>query len=63
MRNKNTGSIFAKTRIFSKRICYSFLVAFMIGISNVVKQENRTILDTRFHIEQKQEQAEAEDSF
>lgn len=63
MRNKKTWSILAKTRIFSKRIFYSFLVAFMIGISNVVNQENRTILDTRFHIEQKQEQAEAEDSF
>lgn len=30
----------------------------MIGVSNSINQENRTIFDTRFHLEHKQEQSE-----
>lgn len=34
------------------------MVAFMLGVSNVINQEDRTIKDTRFQIEQKEEQSE-----
>lgn len=43
------------------KLLYTFLVAFMLGISNVINQEDRTIKDTRFQIEQKEEQSEEED--
>lgn len=60
MWKKYRTSIFYRTRVFIRKIFHTFLVAFMIGISNVINQEDRTILDTRLQIEQKKEQAEEE---
>lgn len=60
MWKKYRTSIFYRARVFIRKIFHTFLVAFMIGISNVINQEDRTILDTRLQIEQKKEQAEEE---
>lgn len=43
------------------KLLYTFLVAFMLGISNVINQEDRTIHDARFKIEKRQDQTEEED--
>ncbi|WP_125221143.1 hypothetical protein [Maribacter algicola] len=42
------------------KLLYTFLVAFMLGVSNVINQEDRTIHDTRFKIEKQQDQTEEE---
>ncbi|MFX0555345.1 hypothetical protein ACOCEA_01015 [Maribacter sp. CXY002] len=47
----------AKIPSYLKRICSLFLAAFMIGVSNVIMEEDRMINDTRAKVEQRQDQS------
>lgn len=38
-----------------KRICYLIIVAWMLGVSNVILEETRMVHDTRAVIEQQEE--------
>lgn len=43
-----------------RRLCSVLLVAFILGVSNVIMEEDRMINDTRAKIEQRQDQSEEE---
>ncbi|PIB28219.1 hypothetical protein [Maribacter sp. 4G9] len=58
--NSTWQETFKKYRGALAKLCYTFLVAFMLGISNIINQEDRTIHDTRFKIEKHQDQTEEE---
>ncbi|ASV29403.1 hypothetical protein [Maribacter cobaltidurans] len=60
-RNSIWPKTFRKYRVTLAKLLYTFLAAFMLGISNVINQEDRTIHDTRFKIEKRQDQTEEED--
>ncbi|MDC6387235.1 hypothetical protein PP182_00965 [Maribacter sp. PR1] len=62
MRKKSTWlRVFRMYSVILAKLLYTFLVAFMLGISNVINQEDRTIHDARFKIEKRQDQTEEED--
>ncbi len=55
---KEQKPAFVKARRFLRRMASLLLCAFMLGMSNVILEEERSINDTRVKIEQQEIQSE-----
>jgi hypothetical protein len=60
MSKTNIHIFFNKAISKMRRLCSVLLVAFILGVSNVIMEEDRMINDTRAKIEQRQDQSEEE---
>jgi len=60
MSKGNIRIFFNKAIAKTRRLCSVLLVAFILGVSNVIMEEDRMINDTRAKIEQRQDQSEEE---
>ncbi len=60
MSKGNIRIFFSKAIAKMRWLCSVLLVAFILGVSNVIMEEDRMINDTRAKIEQRQDQSEEE---